>query len=263
MDDSLPRLPKLRLFVTDNLDAGATVTLPREQTHYLANVMRAAVGDEVALFNGRDGEWVAQIAVLGKRVAELSVVRSRHGQPVEPDLWLAFAPIKRGRIDWIAEKATELGVSRLLPVITERTQMTRVNVGRLAANAVEAAEQCERITVPPVDEPVRFDALLTEWPRHRILYVGDETGRGQPLADVLATEPPADSAVPRPRGVLVGPEGGFAPTELDALDDLPFVRKISLGPRVMRADTAAIAALAVIQALAGDWRQARGGFSGR
>ena len=263
MNDSVPRLPKLRLYVADDLAIGATVALPREQTHYLANVMRAGVGDEVALFNGRDGEWVAQIAALGKRAAELGVVHFRYGQPAEPDLWLAFAPIKRGRIDWIAEKATELGVSRLLPVITARTQMARVNVERLAANAIEAAEQCERMTVPPVDEPVRFDALLTDWPRHRILYVGDETGRGRPLADVLASETPAGSAPPPPRGVLVGPEGGFAPAELDALDDLPFVRKISLGPRVMRADTAAIAALAVIQALAGDWRQPRGGASGR
>ncbi len=174
-------------------------------------------------------------------------------------MWLAFAPIKRGRIDWIAAKATELGVARLLPVITGRTQMSRVNVGRLAANAVEAAEQCERMSVPPVDEPVSFAELIDAWPRHRILYVGDETGRGTPLAEALGANATLESAADTPRGVLIGPEGGFAADELDALDVLPFVRKISLGPRVMRADTAAIAALAVIQALVGDWRTARGG----
>jgi 16S rRNA (uracil1498-N3)-methyltransferase len=253
-----PRLPKLRLYVTDDLAAGAGIALSREQTHYLANVMRAGLGDAVALFNGRDGEWAATIAALGKRGAELTVAAALRPQVAEPDLWLAFAPIKRGRIDWIAEKATELGVARLLPVMTARTQMGRVNVERLAANAVEAAEQCERMTVPPVDAPVRLDALLAAWPRHRILYVGDETGHGRPLAEALRAAAGDGLAGDPPRGVLVGPEGGFAPDELDALDDLPFVTKISLGPRVMRADTAAIAALAVIQALAGDWRMARG-----
>ena len=259
MSDTLPRLPKLRLFVETDLGNGAAVSLGREQTHYLAHVMRATPGDEVALFNGRDGEWAARIASLGKRGAELVVVRAIRPQVAEPDIWLAFAPIKRGRIDWIAAKATELGVARLLPVITARTQMSRVNVDRLAANAVEAAEQCERMTVPPVDAPVPLATLLGAWPRNRILYVGDETGHGRPLAAALSAEAPVGSGVSAARGVLVGPEGGFAPDELDALDDLPFVSKISLGPRVMRADTAAIAALAVIQAVVGDWRSARGG----
>jgi 16S rRNA (uracil1498-N3)-methyltransferase len=258
LSENLPRLPKLRLYVGADLSAGVMVVLDRDQTHYLANVMRAAPGDEVALFNGRDGEWAAAIAAIGRRAAELSVSRRMRPQVAEPDLWLAFAPIKRGRIDWIAAKATELGVARLLPVMTARTQMSRVNVERLAANVVEAAEQCERMTVPPVDPPVTLAQLIAAWPRHRILYVGDETGRGRPLAEALNAEAPPGSGRAPARGVLVGPEGGFAPDELDALDDLPFARKISLGPRVMRADTAAIAALAVIQALAGDWRTARG-----
>lgn len=253
--ETAPRLPKLRLFVGDGLGDGMAITLGREQSHYLANVMRAKAGDEVALFNGRDGEWASEITALGKRAVELGVTGRLRPQAEEPDLWLAFAPIKRGRIDYVAAKATELGVARLIPVMTARTQMTRVNTGRLRANAVEAAEQCERISVPEVDEPVSFADLLANWPADRRLFVGDETGGGQPIAEA-ARENAAGASLPC--AVLVGPEGGFTPDELDELDKLTFVTKIGLGPRVMRADTAAIAALSVIQAIAGDWRDRRG-----
>lgn len=246
-----PRLPKLRLFVDGVLDDSALVTLAREQTHYLVNVMRAEVGDEVALFNGRDGEWVSTVDTVGKRGAQLRLSRRLRAQSAEPDLWLAFAPIKRGRIDFVAAKATELGVSRLVPVVTAHTQMSRVNTDRLRANAVEAAEQCERMTVPDVAAPVSFAALLDGWPAERELFVGDETGHGRPIAAVAAGL--AHDAA-QPRAVLVGPEGGFSDAELDALDKLPFVTKFGLGPRIMRADTAAIAALAILQALAGDWQ---------
>ena len=253
-ETSGPRLPKLRLFVDDDLGAGSTLTLGRDQSHYLANVMRAAAGDGVALFNGRDGEWEGAITSLGKRAVELRSVDLLRPQAAEPDLWLAFAPIKRGRIDYVAAKATELGVARLLPVITARTQMSRVNTGRLRANAIEAAEQCERLTVPEVSEPVSLANLLSTWPIERRLLVGDETGGGQPIAEA-AGEIAAGATLPC--AVLVGPEGGFADDELDALGKLAFVTKIGLGPRVMRADTAAIAALSVIQAIAGDWRDSR------
>ena len=248
-------MPKLRLFVADDLGDGATIALGRDQSHYLASVMRAEAGDAVALFNGRDGEWSSEITSLGKRAVALRVTARLRPQTPEPDLWLAFAPIKRGRIDFVAAKATELGVAHLIPVMTARTQMTRVNTGRLLANAVEAAEQCERLTVPEVSEPVSLTDLLATWPTGRRLLVGDETGGGQPIAEA-AREIAVGANLPC--AVLVGPEGGFSADELDALGILPFVTKIGLGPRVMRADTAAIAALSVIQAIAGDWRDRRG-----
>ena len=250
-----PRLPKLRLFVADDLGDGAAITLGRDQSHYITNVMRAHAGDTVALFNGRDGEWQSEIMSLGKRAVALRVAARLRPQTPEPDLWLAFAPIKRGRIDFVAEKATELGVSRLIPVMTARTQMTRVNTGRLHAHAVEAAEQCERMTVPDIGDPVAFADLLAHWPDGRRLFVGDETGGGQPIAEA-ARDIAAGANLPC--AILVGPEGGFTMAELDELDKLTFVTKIGLGPRVMRADTAAIAALSVIQAIAGDWRDRRG-----
>lgn len=249
--DTPPRLPKLRLFVPDDLAAGAALSVSAEQAHYLTNVMRAQLGDEVALFNGRDGEWRGEIVARGKRSAELHIGARLREQAREPDLWLAFAPIKRGRIDFVAAKATELGVARLLPVLTARTQMSRVNVARLRANAVEAAEQCERLTVPDVAEPQSLTDLLAGWPAARRLLVGDETGGGRPIAEVAGA---LAHGANLPCAVLVGPEGGFSADELDALTNLPFVTKIGLGPRVMRADTAAIAALSVIQAIAGDWR---------
>lgn len=230
------------------------ISLGRQQSHYLSNVMRAQMGDAVALFNGRDGEWQSQIASEGRRAVDLRVTNRLRAQSPEPDLWLAFAPIKRGRIDFVAAKATELGVSRLIPVMTARTQVSRVNRERLRANAVEAAEQCERLTVPKISDAVSLTDLLASWPAERRLLVGDETGDGQPIAAAAADL--ADGAG-QPCAVLVGPEGGFTPDELDALGKLTFVIKIGLGPRVLRADTAAIAALSVVQAIAGDWRDRR------
>ena len=258
-DFAAPRLPKLRLFVDDALGDGAAITLGRDQSHYVANVMRADAGDAVALFNGRDGEWQSEITSLGKRTVDLRITGHLRLQAPEPDLWLAFAPIKRGRIDFVAAKATELGVARLIPVMTARTQMSRVNTDRLRTNAVEAAEQCERLTVPDVSEPVALSDLLFAWPAERRMFVGDETGGGQPIADAASQIVSGDiaSGAILPCAVLVGPEGGFTASELDALGKLPFVTKIGLGPRVMRADTAAIAALSVIQAVAGDWRERR------
>lgn len=239
-----------RLYVPDDLGEGASVGLAAGQVHYLRAVMRAKPGDIVELFNGRDGAWAAAVDKLTKNAGWLSVGRQTRQPAPEPDLWLLFAPVKGARVDWVAQRATELGVSRLLPVLSERTQMRRVNETRLRANAIEAAEQCERLSVPEVVETARLSAVLAAWPGDRRLLVADETGGGAPIAKDLAENG-------CPGAVLVGPEGGFSGRELDLLRQLPFVTLVGLGPRVLRADTAAVALLAVCQALRGDWEQPR------
>ncbi len=239
-----------RLYVPDDLAEGATIGLAAGQVHYLRAVMRATPGGIVELFNGRDGAWAAAIDKLTKNACWVSVGEQMRQPAPEPDLWLLFAPVKGARIDWVAQRATELGVSRLLPVLTERTQMRRVNESRLLANAIEAAEQCERLSVPDVAETARLKTVLAAWPEDRRLLVADETGGGAPIAKDLAENG-------CPGAVLVGPEGGFSADELDLLRQLPFVTLVGLGPRVLRADTAAIALLAVCQALCGDWGQPR------
>ena len=241
-----------RLYVPDDLNEGATIGLAAGQAHYLRAVMRAKPGERVALFNGRDGAWLAAIDKLTKNACWLSVGEQTRRPGAEPDLWLLFAPVKGARIDWVAQRATELGVSRLVPVLTERTQMRRVNEARLLANAIEAAEQCERLTVPEVAETAKLPAVLASWPENRRLLVADETGAGVPIAVALA-----EKGLSGPGAGLVGPEGGFSPDELDLLRELPFVSSVGLGPRVLRADTAAIALLAVCQAMCGDWGRPR------
>ena len=240
-----------RLFVEEALSEGAKIGLDHARAHFLRSVLRLPQGAELAVFNGRDGEWLARIEGLGKGWASLEVLALRRPQRAEPDLWLAFAPIKRGRIDFLAEKAAEIGASRLLPVMTRYTDVSRVNTERLAANAREAAEQCERLTVPEVAEPIKLANLADCWPAERRLILCAEFGPAQPIAETLEGLGPE----PGPLGVLTGPEGGFAASELDALAQLPFVTPVSLGPRILRADTAALAALAICQAICGDWRQ--------
>jgi 16S rRNA (uracil1498-N3)-methyltransferase len=236
----------VRLYLDAPLSAGADVPATEAQAHYLLNVMRVSAGKTVALFNGCDGEWHANVNVPAKRRVNFTVTHQTRPQVSSPDVWLAFAPVKR--IEFIAEKASELGVAALLPVFTRHTDVSRVNVERLRANAVEAAEQCERLSVPTVHEPVSFDTFITAWPEERRLYFLDETGAGAPIAAVLR------DAVPAPAGFLTGPEGGFAQSELDALRQLPFATALGLGPRILRAETAALAALSCWQALLGDWR---------
>jgi 16S rRNA (uracil1498-N3)-methyltransferase len=244
--------PAARLHVEQPLGAGAGIPLDADRAHYLRNVLRLEPGASVALFNGRDGEWLGHIDALDKRGATVTLRRQTRVQAAEPDLWLCFAPIKKARIDFVAEKATELGVSALQPVFTRHTAMTRVNLERLRANAVEAAEQTERLSVPAVHEPVALDDLLQTWPSGRRLLLADEAGGGRPLAATLGGLDQAARCAPW--AVLVGPEGGFARAELDALRKLPFVTAVGLGPRILRADTAALAALACWQALLGDWQ---------
>jgi 16S rRNA (uracil1498-N3)-methyltransferase len=243
-----------RLFVEEVLGAGAAIALDRDRAHYLRNVLRAASGDGVGLFNGRDGEWRARIAAFAKHGAALEVEVQTRPQAPEPDLWLVFAPVKRARIDFIAEKATELGASALIPVMTRRTVVTRVNIDRLRANAVEAAEQTERLSVPEIHEAVSLDRLLADWPAGRRLILCAEAGQARPIAEALSGLASESQVSSGAWAVMTGPEGGFAPAELDGLANLPFVTAVGLGPRILRADTAALAALACFQAILGDGR---------
>jgi 16S rRNA (uracil1498-N3)-methyltransferase len=240
---------KVRLFVESPLAAGTKLTLNDAQSHYLLRVMRAGVGDRLLVFNGKDGEWRAQITDAKKRGASLVCETLTGPQTDTPDLWLAFAPIKKTPADYVAQKATELGVRALQPVLTRRTIARRVNTERLKANAIEAAEQSGRVSVPEIRELVTLDALLRSWPKDRRLIFCDEAGDAAPIADALGRAKSEGHAW----AVLTGPEGGFDPEERALVRANPFVVPVALGPRIMRADTAALAALAVWQAMIGDW----------
>jgi 16S rRNA (uracil1498-N3)-methyltransferase len=249
-----------RLFVEADLAVAGEVLLDEAQVHYLRNVMRRPDGAPLLLFNGRDGEWHGTLSFRGKKAAVAELGKRTREQAPEPDVWLCFAPVKRARIDYIAEKATELGVSVLQPVVTRHTAVERVNVGRLQANAIEAAEQTERLTVPEVRESVDLGKLLDRWPDGRRLMMCDETGGGPPIAEALSALDEAARAAPW--AIVIGPEGGFAENELQALRRIKDVTSVGLGPRILRADTAALAALACWQALVGDWRRPTPRLSG-
>ncbi len=239
---------RVRLYLDAALAPAARVVPDALQLHYLLHVMRAKAGDRVSVFNGRDGDWLAEIVDKTKRACTLVCVRQIGPQVEVPDVWLAFAPIKKIPADYVAQKATELGVRALIPVFTRRTIAARVNLDRVRANAIEAAEQSGRVSVPEVREPVRLESLLANWPKTRRLAFCDEAGDASPLRDVLAAEPDG------PFAILTGPEGGFDPEERALLREQPFVIPVALGGRILRADTAALAALAVWQSLKGDWR---------
>jgi 16S rRNA (uracil1498-N3)-methyltransferase len=240
---------KLRLFVEAPLFQNAAVTLKDAQAHYVIRVMRAKAGERVLLFNGRDGEWLARLVKISRKEAILSCDSKTAEQAGVPDLWLAFAPIKKTPADYVAQKATELGASRLQPVFTQRTVVRRVNTARLRANAIEAAEQSGRLSVPDIAEPVALDALIRSWPKERRLVFCDEGGDARPIAEALAAAKGSAGAW----GVLTGPEGGFGESERRLIRGRSFVIPVTLGPRIMRADTAALAALAVWQSVLGDW----------
>jgi 16S rRNA (uracil1498-N3)-methyltransferase len=240
---------KTRLYVAADLGSGAAVAADEAQAHYLLHVLRARPGMRVSLFNGRDGEWLAEIALVGKRGVTLTCLKQTEVQAGVPDLWLAFAPVKKTPSDYLTQKATELGVSLLQPVMTRRTIVSRINDERLLANAVEAAEQSGRLSVPEIREAVSLEKLLANWPRDRTLYFCDEGGDAQPLAKAALHS----SRGAGPAAILTGPEGGFDPAEREQLRALPFVVPVTLGPRILRADTAALAALAIWQSVSGDW----------
>ncbi len=243
-----PARPKIRLHVGDDLVAGARLSVGGNAAHYLSHVMRCAPGDEIAVFNGRDGEWRAVIDTVGRRDCVIRPVGLLRPQSAEPDLWLLFAPVKRAGTDFLIQKATELGVAVLQPVTTRRTVAGRVNLDRVRANAVEAAEQCGRLTVPEARAPAALSDLVDAWPAGRRLLFCDTAGAAPPAPAALARAPASDWAV------LTGPEGGFDAGERDWLRGKAFVTPVSLGPRVLRAETAALAALALWQGILGDGR---------
>lgn len=240
---------RTRLFVADDLDVARALELRSEQAHLLRNVLRCQSGDRLALFNGRDGEWEAVITEIGKSRCVATVDRRRRAMSAGPDVWLVFAPIKRTRIDALVEKAVELGVARLVPVWTENTMIARVNDDRLRAHTIEAAEQCERLDVPELLEAMTLDAVLSTWPPARRLWVMAETGVARPIAEAMLAErgQPCEGDA-----LLTGPEGGFTDGELRRLAAYPFARLVGLGPRILRAETAALAALSCFQAILGD-----------
>ena len=231
-----------RLFVRAALSEGATVELDAGQANYLGNVMRLGAGAHLLVFDGCSGEWLARVAEVGKKRMALGIERKTREPETVPDVWLAFAPVKRAQTDWLVEKATELGAARLIPVMTQRTVAERVKLDRLEAIAIEAAEQCGRTVLPEIAEPVTLKQLLSDGPR--TIYFADETGG----------EPAAAAFKPGPALILTGPEGGFTDEERALVRATANAVPISLGPRILRAETAALAALAAYMALVGDWR---------
>lgn len=246
----MPRTHKTlpRLFIDTPMQAGAEIALDKDQTNYLVNVLRRRAGDQCVAFNGRDGAFLAEIAQASKKTVTLRLVEQSAEQTPPNDLWYGFAPIKR--LDYIVQKATEMGVGTIQPVITRHVQNPRINPDKLRANAIEAAEQCEVLSVPEIAQSVALEKLIANWREAHgdriLIFCDEEAGSASPV-DTLA------ECEGRRLGLLIGPEGGFAPEERALLLGQDFVTPISLGPRILRADTAAVAALALIQSVAGDW----------
>jgi len=237
-----------RLFVTGALVAGASVALEREQANYLLNVLRLKDGDGILVFNGRDGEWRARIAAASRKSCFLAIGEKVRDQTPLPDLHYLFAPLKHVRFDYMVQKAVEMGAGKLRPVLTQFTQVNRVNLDRMRANVIEAAEQCGILAIPECESPRKLANVLADWDTQRRLIFCDESAEVASPAEVLAK-------IPRgPVALLIGPEGGFSDEERATLLKKPYVTPLSLGPRILRADTAAVAALALVQSFIGDWR---------
>jgi 16S rRNA (uracil1498-N3)-methyltransferase len=236
-----------RLYVPQDLGPGTAFEASPEQSHYLIHVLRFAEGAELLVFNGRDGEWLARIAARTKKAVRLEALERTRPQPATPDLVYCFAPLKQGRLDYLVQKAVEMGAGVLQPVITQHTQVGKVGAERLGANIIEAAEQCGILAVPELRTPLKFERLLADWDKERrLIFCDEDASTDNPL-------PALQAITEKKLGLLIGPEGGFSDDERKMLRALPFVTAIPLGPRILRADTAAVAALALVQATIGDW----------
>lgn len=239
-------MPLIRLYTDLPLSSGAILPCDEKRAHYLLQVMRLKAGSDVLVFNGKDGEWYASLEPTGKKLATLHVQRPSREQYTPPSLWLFATPLKNGRSEWVVEKATELGVTHIAFITTRYTNSHRINVGRLQSIAMEAAEQCERMDVPAIEpQMIEMHEYLERWTNRGVLYYGDESGGGTHPCNAIQNS--------RNNAILVGPEGGFSPKELSTLRELPFARAITLGPRILRADTAALAMITLVQSAAGDW----------
>ena len=243
----MPKTSKIRVYVENELTCGNEVALGAELSHYLLSVMRLQNGEQILAFDGCNGEFEAELATIGKKTAILKIISKTRDFYKVPDIRLLFAPLKKDRTDFVIEKATELGIAAIVPVITDYTISDKVKTERWRAQAIEAAEQSRRVDIPLIESPVALDKALAAWDKNRTLYFMDETGNGKPVAQVFQkAEPPAD--------FLIGPEGGFSEKELELLRSKPYAQAVNLGPRILRAETAVLAALACWQSLSGDWK---------
>jgi len=238
---------KIRLYVPQKLRVGQTVVLETAQSHYLFNVMKLKIGDKISCFDNQSGEYDCEISEINKKTTLLQITNCTQKFEASPDVWLLFAPVKKDNTDFIIQKATELGVRKIVPVMTRYTTAERIKKERFEAQAIEAAEQCRRTDIPEIANSLKFEELLAHWDKKRVLYFMDETLNGRPVKEVFST-----GSIPC--AILVGPEGGFSVTELEQLRALPFAKGVSLGRRILRAETAVAAALSCWQALSGDWQ---------
>ena len=236
-----------RLYIDKSLEDGADISLSKVQTHYLTNVLRLKSGDSIRIFNGQDGEWRAEVVNLSRKLVGLMIAERLRAPSSCPDIWLCFAPVRKHRNAFIIEKATELGASVLQPVITDHTQFPKIRLDKMQAQIIEAAEQTERLDLPILKEPQKLSALIEGWDAERALIMGDEAGDCSPAQTIL-------KSLTGPAALLTGPEGGFSPSERDILRAKDFVTPVSLGPRILRADTAAVSLLTLWQAAQGDWQ---------
>lgn len=240
---------KVRLFSSQTLSTDTLWQPDDRQIHYLLNVLRLNVGDEIKIFDGQSGEYIGQIYAIGKKNCSVKIMQKIREMEHSPDLWLLFAPVKKDKTDFIIAGATELGVSRILPTMTERTICERVNKERFEAQVIEAAEQCRRLDIPQVSNPQPLEKILQTWPQDRMLFFMDETGSGGDICNIFQNTPNTKAAV------LVGPEGGFSEKELELLRKQSFTKAVSMGKRILRAETAVLAALSCWQAICGDWNE--------